>query len=117
MASGERRAVRAARSQATFRELNERIEEVNDSFDSIDGELSLVCECADASCTQAITMTRSEYERLRASPQRFAVVPGHVDPELERVVEVDERFEVVEKVGPGAEEAERLDSRRHGDEK
>ena len=40
----------------------------------------------------------SEYEALRSEPNRFAVRPGHVFPEVERIVSENDRFAVVEKV-------------------
>ena len=49
-------------------------------------------------------MTIAEYEHVREQDDRFAVVPGHENPELERVVERNERFALVDKV-PEAEHA------------
>ena len=38
-----------------------------------------------------------EYELVRAQSDRFLVAPGHVFPEIERVVESHEHFEIVDK--------------------
>ncbi len=46
-------------------------------------------------------MTIDEYEEVRADPRRFAVAPDHVETQIERVVEDEGRFLVVEK-SPGA---------------
>jgi hypothetical protein len=50
-----------------------------------------------ATCTEEIAMTLEEYEALRAVPNHFAVVDGHVLPEIERVVERKPSYLVVEK--------------------
>ena len=85
---------RLARNQALFREVNERIREVASPSVSL-GEL--VCECSDPSCTRSLGVAKSEYEDVRSSPTRFIVARGHEMPELERVVEENERFLTVEK--------------------
>ena len=56
-------------------------------------------------------MTRDEM--VRAEPTRFVVAPGddHVTPEIERVVQREERYWVVEKVGVAAEVSKNLDPR------
>jgi hypothetical protein len=76
-------------------------------------ETSWVCECADTDCTEPMDLTVAEYESLRAHPNRFAVLPGHVYPQVERVVEENERYVVVEKLGAGATFAVEHDPRRH----
>ncbi|MGH3050003.1 MAG: hypothetical protein ACRDLK_07585, partial [Gaiellaceae bacterium] len=67
----------AAKQQSIFREVNERIEELAGRFDVLDQTLNVVCECGDGACTERIELTASEYEALRGSSRRFAVVPGH----------------------------------------
>ena len=47
----------------------------------------------------------------RLSRSAFFVKPGHGRPELERVVEENERFAVGEKFGEAGEVAEKLDPR------
>ena len=84
-----------ARNEALFREVNERVDEVSATatLDSID----FICECGNADCTEAIALTPSEYERVRADPLLFAVVPGHEIPDVEEVVSESKRFYVVRK--------------------
>jgi hypothetical protein len=54
-----------------------------------------------------VRLTQAEYEAVRTDPRRFLVAPGNVsDPEIERVVEKDERYWVVEKVGAAGRVAE-----------
>lgn len=91
----ERRKERLARNEALFREVNERVEEISE--DSGLDMIEFVCECGDADCTMAVSLTQSEYEQLRADPLLFAVMPGHAIPEVEDVVSDGDRFQVVRK--------------------
>jgi hypothetical protein len=47
-------------------------------------------------------MTVAEYDHVRSDNDRFAIAPGHETPEMEAVVETNERFVVVDKL-PEAE--------------
>lgn len=57
-------------------------------------------------------MTEAEYEHLRRIPTRFAVLEDHELPAVERVVEKNDRYLVVEKLGKSAVAAITLDPRR-----
>jgi hypothetical protein len=100
-------AVKAARNQALWREINERIKAVAETS----GEVGFLCECSRMDCTETISMSMAEYERIRSSPTRFPIVAGHDFPEIEGVVEVADGYAVVEKKGVAAEEVARLDPR------
>ena len=50
-----------------------------------------------AGCGRAIEITVSEYERAVAAVDRFVVIPGHEDPEVEIVVERRDRYFIVSK--------------------
>jgi|tagenome__1003787_1003787.scaffolds.fasta_scaffold20962849_4 hypothetical protein len=108
MAENERlRQRRLAANQSLYRTVNEQIEALNQAFEEtagIGGEW--VCECADMDCTTIVSAHLYEYEAVRLSPRTFLVCPGHVFPEVERVVDANERFMIVEKTGAGAEVAE-----------
>jgi hypothetical protein len=99
------------RRQSLFRELNERIEELADTFDLFDS-LPIVCECGSTRCDAKIELTVAEYERIRSDPTHFAVLRGHEIPEVERVIEENDRFVIVEKFGASAAAAIELDPRR-----
>jgi hypothetical protein len=107
------RAERAGRNQALYREVNERVREMNEAFDALLPIGEWVCECANDECFEMIEMTHEEYEAVRAGGTRFFVKPdeAHVVPEAELVVERHERYWVVEKVGVAAAVAEREDPR------
>jgi hypothetical protein len=47
-----------ARSQALFREVNERIEQLGDGVPN-GGQDSFVCECGNPECTETIAVTRA----------------------------------------------------------
>ena len=80
-----------------FREVNERIEDLAATFGLGDRPLELICECGDTSCTRAISMTSAEYAALRKDPALFAVYPGHESPDVERIVEQREGYDVIRK--------------------
>src|SRR5215210_3838117 len=109
------RAARAARNQALYREVNERVRQLNEAFDSLYPAGEWICECANPECFKTIEMTHEEYELVRteAGGKRFFVKPddAHVIPEVENVVERHERYWVVEKVGVAGELASRKDPR------
>ena len=96
-----------ARNESLLREVNDRIEELSENVEAqgIAPEGGLVefhCECGRDGCTERVRMTVAEYEHVRADNDRFAIVPGHETPEMEAVVEENERFVVVDKL-PEAE--------------
>jgi hypothetical protein len=90
------REERVAKNEALFREVNERIKRVNERLDTTD-EADFICECGDGDCTHPVSLTLVEYEDVRSRGTHFAVVPGHVAPDIERVVASYPRFAVVEK--------------------
>jgi hypothetical protein len=103
------REKRLGLNEAIFREVNERIQGLAKLFRGGRSEaLDLVCECRNATCVERIEMSRAEYEALRAEDTHFAVYPGHVDPEIERVISSHKGYEVVVKEGPAAEVARDL---------
>jgi hypothetical protein len=95
------REERVARNETLFREVNERIKQVNVAL-AIAEATDFLCECGDESCTLPISLTLAEYEAVRAEATHFAVVPGHVVPDIERVVAQNDRYLVVEKTDPDA---------------
>ena len=106
------RAARIGQNQALYREVNERVREINEAFDALPvGDW--ICECANDECFETIEMTHEEYEAVRAGEKRFFVKPddAHLVPEAEVVVERHDRYWVVEKIGVAGAVAERQDPR------
>jgi hypothetical protein len=92
--------MRATHNQVLYREVNEKLVDLNAAFaELLELACTWICECANPGCTKPIEMTLDEYERLRAHPNRFAVLPGHADTASERVVEAHEHYLVVAKIG------------------
>jgi hypothetical protein len=88
--------VRRARTEALFRDVNERIAESAQRFDA--QTTQFVCECADANCVHRLEVTLDEYEDVRADGATFMLVPGHEHKDIERVIEKRGGFNVVEKM-------------------
>ena len=103
-------ADRIAHNETLFRDVNERIEAGQWPMER--GEpVAFRCECGTLRCNMLVELTLDDYERVRASPTHFVVVPGHEIPAVERVVAREETYVVVEKVGEAAEVAEETDPR------
>ena len=100
-----------ARNEALFREVNERIEAVSKTVPPDEEQMQFLCECDDTACTEKVSARRAEYEAVRAVATHFIVLPGHDDPDVERVALRNERFLVVEKEGQAAHEAQEDDPR------
>jgi 5-bromo-4-chloroindolyl phosphate hydrolysis protein len=105
------REARAARNQSMFRSVNERLEELNESFLQITERFTIACECADTSCVEIVEIRAEEYGAVRAEPRHFVVLPGHVYSDVEDVVREADGYVVVEKTGTAAAVAEILDPR------
>ena len=88
--------VKQARTEALFRDVNERIAESAQRFDA--DSTQFVCECADPNCTHRLQATLDEYEDVRADGATFMLAPGHAHNDIERVLADRGRFHVVEKV-------------------
>jgi hypothetical protein len=104
------RAERQGRNESLFREVNERIAELNQTF-QVEGRSEFLCECSREECKEPVSISIGEYETIRRASTRFFVLPGHEDTSVESVVERSERYVVVEKIGDAAEEADDLDPR------
>ena len=93
---------RIARNEVLHREVNERMRQIEEGL-SARGVVEprefdeYFCECGLDGCTEKIHLSAEEYEHVRSSPIRFAVVPDHVIPDVERVVGDHDRFVTVEK--------------------
>jgi hypothetical protein len=87
--------VRKARTEALFRDVNERIAESAQRFDA--ERTQFVCECADPTCTERLDATLDEYEEVRGDGATFMLRPGHAESDIERVIHDRGRFHIVEK--------------------
>ena len=87
---------RLARNQALFREVNERLLELTEGFQ--DGQMQFVCECSSEDCTLTIDMNHDEYESVRARSTFFVVSTGHEILEVEKVIDRQDGWTIVQKV-------------------
>jgi hypothetical protein len=101
---------RAARNEALFREVNENIARLEERHGTTTAEPVFLCECAKADCTRNLAVEPDVYAGVREHPRRFLVLPGHEDPQLERVVETHRDYLIVEKTGVAGEVAEQAQS-------
>ena len=107
----DERVRRVGLNEAVFRQVNERIEDLADTF-GLGEQLDLICECGDATCTSRIEMSREEYERVRSDPTTFAVISGHEIPDVEEVVERRRTYDVIRKTATAAQKIAEATDRR-----
>lgn len=103
-------ADRIGHNETLFREVNERIAAGQWPTERAD-PVAFRCECGSLRCNLLLELTLDAYEEVRASATHFVLVPGHEIPAIERVVEREPSYVVVEKVGGAAEVAEETDPR------
>ena len=60
-------AAKAARNQARWRELNERVRFPAERS----GDVEFVCECVGRDCSETLRLSVAAYERIGSSPIRF----------------------------------------------
>jgi hypothetical protein len=106
----ERVQLRVAANESALREVNEAIERGVWPGDE-DSLVAFRCECASLDCDRLLEVTPNEYERVRSEPRRFLLVRGHELPDVETVVEVHDRYAVVEKREGAGEVVEATDPR------
>jgi hypothetical protein len=98
--------LRRAKNETMFREVNERIVDVQDG-----NELEVLCECGDPECIESLRVTLAEYEAIRADPTAFVVVPGHENLDVDHIQREQPAFLIVTKQGSAGEFAREHDPR------
>jgi hypothetical protein len=83
--------------QAVFRAANERLRTRLEDL-SLHGRRPVICECSDDGCMEVLQVEPEEYRQVRDRGY-YIVIRGHSDPNLERVVDRRDGFDVVEKNG------------------
>ena len=95
----DERANRIAANEASFREINATLHEgLSKAELEAEEPVAFVCECGVASCHALVRIPLDRYEAARAHRDRFVIVPGHEAPDVERIVERDEVWAIVEKL-------------------
>lgn len=106
-----RRALKLALNESAHRNANERFMRTAASRGL--ERVAFVCECGAAVCREDVILTIDEYEQIRSHPTWFLVAAGHEDRDttLERIVDAERGYAVVEKIGSAGEEAARRNPR------
>jgi hypothetical protein len=91
------RKTRIEENEKLFREVNERVEQIQDGLQAT--EPHWVCECGDEDCVEKLAVPIGEYHEVRAHDDWFLIKPGHEMPEVERLVSERDGYVVVEKDG------------------
>ena len=103
---------RIAENEDLFRQVNERVKELNRAFSVVLERGDYLCECGNEACVERVSLTPEEYERVRAEPTQFVVAPGHLVLDVESVVYAGAGYEIVRKdEGEAAELARETDPR------
>src|SRR3954454_18497377 len=105
----KQQAERLAVNEALFRDVNERIREISDTFGQKDASYDFLCECSDPECAERVVLTAAEYEFVRADSTRFVVAKGHAIPEIESAADQTKNHVVGEKKCSPADVAVELD--------
>lgn len=106
------RAKRIAENEGRFRQINERLRSDLAALPDDAAPIGFVCECGRVDCAESVPLTLEEYESIRASSLDFFVVPGHQAPDVEDVVDFNERFARVRKHPESADIVRESDPRR-----
>jgi SRSO17 transposase len=95
-----------ARTQNFFREVNERIANVNAGMSRPDEDsgrlIEVLCECGRQSCATLLRIREDDYELLRSNPIGFVLSVGHESAPVEEVVQRTKDYVIVENKGRAA---------------
>jgi hypothetical protein len=108
----DERERRLGLNEALFRDVNERLRDLNESFGEVTNRIELVCECAKPGCAERITLSVRQYEDLRAEPEHFVIAPGHAVADIEDVIATGHGWEIVRKRPGGPAEVARASDPR-----
>jgi len=82
-------------NEKLFREVNERVADLQANYSGPDPEW--VCECGDETCFDKVSVPIDDYQQIRAHDDWFLIRPGHEKTDVEKVVRQRDGFLVVEK--------------------
>ncbi len=95
----DEQARRVGLNEALFREVNEQIRRLTEEFGEEEETITVICECGSADCTDRLELRLSEYGRVRSDGRLYVIAKGHEFPDVERVVDSTDRFDIVRKLG------------------
>jgi hypothetical protein len=91
----ETRRARIAANESVFRQVNEKIEDLNEAFGDLTGTMIAICECGDPTCVEQLEVELGLYEGVRSDPTLFIVATGHDIEDVEDIVASHTGFDVV----------------------
>jgi hypothetical protein len=105
MAEADERTRRIGLNEALFRQVNERIQEVNEELAPVEEEATyqILCECGDTNCTEQLEVSPLQYEQVRSDPALFVVARGHIASDVEDVTADGVTYQIIRK-RPGVPE-------------
>ena len=92
---------RNARAQVVYREVNDRIRELDKAFQR-HGRIEVMCECG-RGCAERLEVPVDEYDRARSESTYFLVATPHLAGEVDRVIEDHGSWLLVEATGVAGE--------------
>jgi hypothetical protein len=99
---------RIAKNETVFRAVNREIEHAEqEAGGGTDQPIEVICECGRPGCSGLISLTIAQYNDVHSQDDRFVVLRGHENPGLEKIVEEQADYLVVDKFGEAEEIAER----------
>jgi len=91
---------RLKENEVIFREVNKSIARFVKSESYKPGQpIDFYCECSNQNCSQRVSLQAEQYQELHGNHRQFVVVPGHETPEIEKIVQTESNYRVVEKFG------------------
>jgi hypothetical protein len=84
-----------------LREVNDQIRNLNARFGVQDSTLLLLCECERPECLERIEVPTLLYDELREDRERFVVLSGHEDSDVERITASPDGYSIVRAVWRG----------------
>ena len=92
------RKQRIVKNEQAFRDYNNRRLQGED-VPATDTEdlIPFMCECGDEDCIETLAVTAAQFTEAHSAPNLFLVKPGHVYPDVERVIGEQSTYAIVEK--------------------
>jgi hypothetical protein len=82
---GRTNAAQIREIRETFVRANEQIRASAEKY-NFEHQVPFLCECSEVTCTGSVRLSLTTYREARTSIDRFLLLPGHDDPQVERIV-------------------------------
>jgi hypothetical protein len=93
---GRSNSQRVRENEETFAKANEQILARAEHYD-FEEPVPFLCECSVVTCTESVKLSLTNYREARARAGAFILLPGHDDPQVERIVADGVGYVLVEK--------------------